>query len=205
MGEKQDERRNEILAAALQAFSENGYDKTSIDDVVRATGLSKGTIYWYFKNKQALFTALMEFVVDGLFADFEQVLSSSQPMPPRAALTAILDGINAVLEMNPKAASMTVDFMLQGLHYPEMQQRYAAFYAEFISGLGGIIQRGIDDGEFREVDPYAAAAAFIGLGDGIMMQALIAPQIALDWDWEVKKVLLTAEQLFLQGLLKDGA
>ncbi|MCB0020591.1 MAG: helix-turn-helix transcriptional regulator, partial [Anaerolineales bacterium] len=51
MGEKQDERRNEILAAALQAFSENGYDKTSIDDVVRATGLSKGTIYWYFKNK----------------------------------------------------------------------------------------------------------------------------------------------------------
>ncbi|MCB0013808.1 MAG: helix-turn-helix transcriptional regulator, partial [Anaerolineales bacterium] len=66
MGEKQDERRNEILAAALQAFSENGYDKTSIDDVVRATGLSKGTIYWYFKNKQALFTALMEFVVDGL-------------------------------------------------------------------------------------------------------------------------------------------
>ena len=204
MGQKQDERRNEILAAALQAFSENGYDKTSIDDVVRATGLSKGTIYWYFKNKQALFTALMEFVVDGLFADLAQALSSSKPMPPRAAITAVLDGINAVLELNPRAASLTVDFMLQGLHYPDMQQKYAAFYAEFIAGLGEIIQRGIDSGEFRVVDPHAAAAALIGMGDGIMIQALIAPQLALDWNWEVSKVLLTAEQLFLQGLLQDG-
>ena len=203
MGEKQAERRNEILAAALQAFSEKGYDKTSIDDVVRATGLSKGTIYWYFKNKQTLFAALMAFVVDQLFADFRTILSTSQPMPPRAAVTAILDGINAVLEMNPKAASLTADFMLQGLHYPEMQQKYAAFYAEFIDGLGAIIQRGIDAGEFRAVDPHAAAAAFIGLGDGIMLQALIAPQLELDWVWEVKKVLLTAEKLLLQGLLKD--
>ncbi len=52
MGSKE-ERRNEILGAALEVFIEKGYDKASMDDIVRASGLSKGTLYWYFKNKKS--------------------------------------------------------------------------------------------------------------------------------------------------------
>ena len=58
-------RRREILMAALQAFSEKGYDKTSVNDIVRVSGLSKGTLYWYFKNKQAIFVAMIEYGLPG--------------------------------------------------------------------------------------------------------------------------------------------
>jgi AcrR family transcriptional regulator len=205
MSEKQDKRRKDILAAALRAFSEKGYDKTSIDDVVRVTGYSKGTIYWYFENKQVLFTALMEFVVDQMFTRFDEVFSSVQTMTPHEAIAAIFQGVDALLDMNPKVASLTVDFMLQGLHYPDMQKKYGEYYARYIDELGAIIQRGIDAGKFRPVDARSAAAALIGMGDGVMLQALIADQISLDWQWEVKNILKTAEMLFMNGLVKGGA
>lgn len=204
MGDKQDERRKEILAAALQAFSEKGFDKTSMDDVVRVTGLSKGTIYWYFENKQVLFTALMEFVTDQLFTGFDGIFASTQEMTPREAVIAIFTGVELLLDMNPKIASLTVDFLLQGLHYPELLQKYAQYYARYIDELGGIIQRGIDAGDFRPVDARAAAAACIGMGDGVMLQALLGDQIVLDWQWEFRKILKTAETLLLNGLLKGG-
>lgn len=129
MTSKQDERRKEILSAALTAFSEKGYDKTSMDEVVQATGLSKGTIYWYFKNKQEMFMALMDHVIDDLFSQFEDDLEATADLPPRETFSMMFESASALLDFNPRFASLTTDFMLQALHYPEMRQKYAGYYA----------------------------------------------------------------------------
>lgn len=204
MGDKQDERRKEILEAALAAFLETGFDKTSMDDVVRATGLSKGTIYWYFKNKQELYVALMEYVIDGFFEEFEHILSTAHDMPPYEAVKAMFGSISLMLDANPKVASLTVDFMMQALHYPDMREKYAAYYARYINEVGTIIQRGIDSGTFRQVDARAAAATLIGTMDGVMLQALLGEELNLDWQWQAKHILDTAEALFSNGLLNNG-
>jgi AcrR family transcriptional regulator len=57
---EKEQRREEILSAAKQVFSEQGYHATTIADVARAAELSYGSIYWYFDSKDALFLALME-------------------------------------------------------------------------------------------------------------------------------------------------
>lgn len=203
MSSKQDERRKEILAVALQAFNEKGYDKTSMDDVVRATGLSKGTIYWYFKNKQEMFTALMEFVVDQFFEEFDFMLSSTHDLTPRAALSMIFETVNAIVDMNPNSAALTIDFMLQALHYPDLRKKYAGYYARYIDELGAIIQRGIDEGTFRQIDAHAASASLIGLMDGIMLQALLKDEMNLDWQWQIKNILQVAETLVMNGIVKE--
>ena len=66
------DNRPKILQAAFEAFAESGYEKTSMDDIVRLSGLSKGTLYWHFKNKQELFISTLQFV----FQKFDQQLAA---------------------------------------------------------------------------------------------------------------------------------
>lgn len=59
------ERRTQIIQAALVCFTRKGYNNTTMDDIVAESGLSKGTLYWYFESKDALFaSALMSVFVD---------------------------------------------------------------------------------------------------------------------------------------------
>lgn len=57
-----DERREEILASAARLFAESGYHATTIDDVAERAGVAKGTVYWYFRSKKALFLAVLRSV-----------------------------------------------------------------------------------------------------------------------------------------------
>ncbi|HOF40556.1 MAG TPA: TetR family transcriptional regulator [Candidatus Hydrogenedentes bacterium] len=58
--EESEETRKAILLAALDVLSEKGYSRTTFVDIARRIGMSKGAVYWHFKNKQALLAALME-------------------------------------------------------------------------------------------------------------------------------------------------
>ncbi len=55
-----DQRREQILDAAAQLFANKGFDKTSVDEVAREAGLSKGAIYWYFPSKEQILIGLAE-------------------------------------------------------------------------------------------------------------------------------------------------
>lgn len=53
-------RRDEILDAAARLFSSRGYHATTIDDVAEAAGVAKGTVYWYYRSKKALFLDVLD-------------------------------------------------------------------------------------------------------------------------------------------------
>ena len=55
-----DDTRQQILSAALALFAENGFSNVSINDIVRASGLSKGGVYWHFASKDEIITAIFE-------------------------------------------------------------------------------------------------------------------------------------------------
>lgn len=57
-----DARREEILASAARLFAEGGYHATTIEDVAEDAGVAKGTVYWYFRSKKALFLAVLRTV-----------------------------------------------------------------------------------------------------------------------------------------------
>ena len=63
MSPKQDvseERKNQILDAAMNIFAKMGFHKARMDDVAQESGLSKGALYWYFKSKDAIIAAILE-------------------------------------------------------------------------------------------------------------------------------------------------
>ena len=60
---RKEDRPQEITAAAFEAFAENGYAKTRVEEVARRAGVSKGLLYLYFKTKEELFKAVIKSVV----------------------------------------------------------------------------------------------------------------------------------------------
>jgi AcrR family transcriptional regulator len=70
---RQTERREAILAAALEEFSASGFAATRLDDVARRAGVAKGTIYLYFRDKEALFQELVRTRLSPLVGAIERV------------------------------------------------------------------------------------------------------------------------------------
>ncbi len=73
---RKDARPDEILAAALEVFSDRGFAATKLEDVARKAGVTKGTIYLYFENKEALFKALIRETIVQVIAQGEALAQS---------------------------------------------------------------------------------------------------------------------------------
>lgn len=63
-------RAEQIVAAAFEEFSAHGFAATRLDDVARRAGIAKGTIYLHFKNKEALFQAVVRRLIRPVFEEF---------------------------------------------------------------------------------------------------------------------------------------
>ena len=57
----QEQRKKQILSAALQVLSEKGYEQSRMDDIVDQSELSKGAIYWYYKSKEEVYLSLVDY------------------------------------------------------------------------------------------------------------------------------------------------
>src|SRR5580765_6630918 len=72
-----EERPGQILAAALEVFGERGLAAARLDDIARRAGVSKGTIYLYFPNKEELFREMIRHIVVGQLEAAERAVSES--------------------------------------------------------------------------------------------------------------------------------
>jgi len=85
-------RREQLLRAAAEAFLNSGYEKTSMDDVAKAAGVTRLIVYRIFESKEALYLAVIAAVLDDLAEQFEP---GPKPLPieERSSITAMLLGI----------------------------------------------------------------------------------------------------------------
>src|SRR6476661_5149737 len=74
------ERRDSILAAALDEFSVRGFEATRVDDVARRAGVAKGTIYLYFRDKETLFQELVRAMLTPVIGTIEAMSAANLPL-----------------------------------------------------------------------------------------------------------------------------
>lgn len=72
------ERRKEIVDAARRLFSTKGYNKCTINDILDAVGIAKGTFYYYFSSKEEVLDAIINRVAEIVVARAEEVVSNSE-------------------------------------------------------------------------------------------------------------------------------
>jgi AcrR family transcriptional regulator len=155
-----EDRPEQIIKAALEVFGECGLANARLQDIAERAGVSKGTIYLYFPNKEELFR---EMIRQTAVAAIERAEKAEIPGSPTSQLLAYMRGY-WVFVRSP--VFMTIYRLVLGeLHqFPDL----AKFYADEVvargqSLLSGIIRRGVDAGEFRQLDPSVAARMLVAL------------------------------------------
>ena len=149
---RKEARPNEILAAALALFAERGFAATRLDDVALRAGVTKGTLYLYFPNKEELFEAVVRQAVVPSIEWGEALLD--KPDEPAALLFERLMRSWAELALSPAGAIPKIIVSEAG-NFPEL----ARFYREEVIDRGmGLMRRvlrlGVERGEFRAPDDF---------------------------------------------------
>jgi AcrR family transcriptional regulator len=159
---RKDARPNEIVEAALDAFAEKGFAATRLDDVARRAGVSKGTLYLYFRDKEALFKAVIQLALVPNIALAEQRLAGSHGTT--AAMFQNVVGNFLASVVGSKVGVIPKLIIGEAHNFPDI----AKFYVEEVVMRGlkivaTILQRGINRGEIRpSIDPVSAAPVLIG-------------------------------------------
>src|SRR5438105_234712 len=127
--QKSSARREAILAAALDEFSARGFAAARLDDVARRAGVAKGTIYLYFRDKEALFQELVRSVISPLIARFEA--SAEIDLPARVVAERIVDMF--VREVYGTRRKDVIRLIIaEGPRFPKLAEFY---YREVISRI----------------------------------------------------------------------
>lgn len=148
---KSEERRAEIVKAARQLFQTKEYSKATMQDVMHALGIAKGTIYHYFKSKEALLQAVIEDIVEENVKQMQEIVNQS----PGNALQTI--------KLLVQAGNMSVENkeILDYLHRPgndAMHNRLlAAILVKQAPLYAELIQKGCDEGIFKTEAPLECA------------------------------------------------
>jgi AcrR family transcriptional regulator len=148
---RKDARPQELLAAALDHFVERGFAATRLDDVARAAGVSKGTLYLYFCSKEELFKAVVRESVIPMIGEAEGMIgqfTGTSAELLRLLMTTWWDRIG-----NTKLSGLTKLMIAEAGNFPEL----ARFYQEEVIDRGdklitAMLERGMARGEVRPLD-----------------------------------------------------
>ena len=153
-------RPQQIIEAALEVFGECGLAKTRLQDIAQRAGVSKGTIYLYFPNKEELFREMVRQTSVAAIAEGEK---ASTQGTPTEQLCAAMRGYWTFVRS--PVFSTIYRLVLGELHqFPDLAKFYAdEVVARMQKMLSGIIQRGVETGEFRDIEPAVAARMLMAL------------------------------------------
>lgn len=177
-----EERRAEILAAALSLFSERGFAATRIEDVAARAGIAKGTVYLHFPDKEALFTSLASGMASPILERME-AMAAQDGVPGRL----VIAGLYALAQqeiIGTERRHMLRLLMSEGHYFPTV----AEFYHRNVLSVGlgllrRVLERAARRGELR--NPGLAAVpqiVFAPILMSVIWTSLFEPYEHLDTD-----------------------
>ena len=187
------ERKAQIYQAALNCFHRKGYHLTTMDDIVAESGLSKGTLYWYFEGKKDLFISMMRQVMD----QFGQEMASIAVQESDAAdkLRACLALFRVELAEMGTFFGIMMEAWALTRHDTDVEDLVREIYTPYADLMTGIVKEGISSGEFSVDSPEAMSLVLLALFDGITLS------MGTDlWQCDWSEIMDAAERLVLRGL-----
>jgi len=162
-----DERKNQIINAAEGVFTKKGFEDARMDDIAEETGLSKGTLYLYFKSKDDLIIAIL----DRMFQrEFRQLKTLQQDeVSATEAIGKLTDLVTKDIVGMIRLLPIVYNFLALAFRNKYVQRALKDYVNNYLNILIPIIQRGIDSGEFRPVDAREVAIAGGAIIEGTLL------------------------------------
>lgn len=157
-----EERRQEIIDTAFRLFTENGYEQTTVRDIVSDIGVAQGLFYYYFKNKEEVFMAVSQQFGEDMVAELTQIIAQTGRSPLQR-VRACMDAITSFFYRKSVLwRRLPADLS------PQMQQRLLQLTRELLEPtLSELLAKGTELGEFSVSYPLYTSrfilSGFIGL------------------------------------------
>jgi len=162
-----DERTSQIINAAEDVFTKKGFDEARMDDIAEQTGLSKGTLYNYFKSKDDLIIAILDRIFQREFRVFESIDLAN--MSATDAIWSFAETTSKDVKMMMRLLPITYEFMGLAFRNKLVQKAFKTYFNHYMDILIPIIQHGIDVGEFRPADAKEVALAMGAIMEGTLL------------------------------------
>jgi TetR/AcrR family transcriptional repressor of nem operon len=160
------ETRRRILEVAAEAFAERGYVGTSLSDVLKASGVTKGGFYFHFPSKEALALAALRHKQE----QWTGVVMAAVMRRPRAVeqLQAMVEALCDLHEQDRSCRAISRLCTELGDEHPELRPQLSTQLTTWMDMVAAVLRRGQDEGDIRpDVEPETAAEvaveSFIGL------------------------------------------
>jgi AcrR family transcriptional regulator len=192
-----EERISQIIEASLAVFAREGFAQARIEDIARQAGLAKGTVYLYFKSKDAIIAAILKV----LFRQEMRFLKAHQrsDAPVREQFLELTRQMAGSLDRMQPFLPIVLEFYSLAGRRADVREFLIEAFNEYRAILAALIQQGIDRGEFRVVDAGSVAITHTALFEGLALLWAVSPQGA---DW--KEQAEAAMHLLLEGLQLPG-
>jgi len=163
--------REAIMQATFRALREHGYAGLTIQRIGDHFEKSKSLLYHHYDSKDELLLDFLEYML----AEFERA-TPDDDLPPREHLDAVLDHVLAAKLPDDQRAftRAMVELRAQAAHDERYRDHFTRSDETFREELAGIVRRGVEAGEFRDVDPEEIASFVLALLNGAMNQRVTA-------------------------------
>jgi TetR/AcrR family transcriptional regulator len=194
---EKEQRINDILEAAEQAFAEKNFHEVTVDEIAMRVGVSKGSIYLYFKNKEELFFSVLINKTRALVAALTDVVQSNEQFEDclteyvRTYIKFFQNNVHYFMLMQSEKTRNSLD-----AHY-QMHEFAENLIHEFLGIIETVIEKGVEQKVLRKAPAISMAKMLAGMLNMFTFSKLILKE-EISVEEEVEQVV----NLFLNGVRK---
>ena len=196
------DRRQDILTAAMALFAEKGFRGTTTRDLATQADVNEAIIFRHFKNKEELYSAILEHKAcedrDARIEELERLANVNADEKFFQALG------RTFLERHAKDTTFLRLLLFSALEGHELSEMFAASMTArnpIPNYIASYIQRRVDEGAFRPVDPQLAARGLLGMfASFVIFQDILGLKKTQPYDSD--EVVRTFVSIFLNGIIK---
>jgi TetR/AcrR family transcriptional regulator, fatty acid metabolism regulator protein len=183
--------RERILEAAERLFAEKGFHETAMDEIVRASKVSKGGVYFHFPSKEELFFALLDKLADVLQREVQREIARR-----RGAVAKIQGALEVVLRTLTSQRHLAQIILRQGHGLgPSFERKRLEIYSRFARLIKENLDEALAEGSIPPINTEITAYAWLGAINELVLRWIYTGQPD-----PLTQTLPTLQELFLRGI-----
>ncbi|MCG8313954.1 MAG: TetR/AcrR family transcriptional regulator [Pseudomonadales bacterium] len=171
---KNEMRKRQIVEAAVSVLKAKGVAASSMNDFIKASGLSKGGVYHHFGSKEELLIGVLNYFFEQHVSDLDN--ANSQDKSAYEKMHQLLTEHQEMLERVGDLNQLMMDFFSHASNIQSIKEQFHFQYCHFQDHFASIVKEGIEKGEFKAgIDPRVISSGIIGIFEGIGRSVTFAP------------------------------
>jgi AcrR family transcriptional regulator len=172
-----DDRRDQMLRAAIDVIAERGFPETRIADVGRRVGASPALVIYYFGTKDKLLTEALRYSEDRFYAEVERRLDTIDGARDKLEALVRMSCADEAPDGLPGSWLLWPDLWAQAVRHPEVSRDREELDQRWREKVAQIVRAGVASGEFAKVDVDEFVLMLTALLDGLVVQVTLGDPV----------------------------